>query len=630
MKKLPFNYCTGCTACEQKCPNGSISMKQDNEGFLSPVINEETCLGCEACEKVCPKLTWEKRRNFLEAYGCTIYNDEALSNSTSGGFFYAIARYVLYNNGIVYGASYNDVEHVAHIRITEPEQLTKLQKSKYSQSALRNTFSSIKKDLCDGKIVLFSGTPCQIAGLHCFLGRDYETLLKIQVFCAEVVSPVAWKRYIEYLRKEFSTSICAVDTRCKIHKHQENDSIELNWKKPFIKVELENNRSLQISRDKDWFIKAFANHLISRKSCSNCDFKMNGEKIFGDISIGDFWGCENSALECFDESGVSAVIIHTEKGRRFFQSIQESMKYKRVDVETIFSGNPGIMGSNNENKNRNDCLTMLMKGDYWFDEIVMKSLNLNSQAMKCFDKIGLFGSYNTRAALALLCSKSNCSLSYQYSNSSLISLFSSPSEIPMNIIYPSNPYRKDMFIADFEKKFLTVKEKYGTVDYLVIDFLEERFDIIKLNNTYLTLSDAIKDSNYTISNILSRLSTRTSNLWYDSCRKFTDFLTNNFEKSKIILVKSYLSTHYENEDGSKSEFTEDRGKIDLTNKLLEDYYNYLKKLLCDIIDIEQPINMRYCEFRHKHGIYPWHANQVYYEYLCEEIMKNIIKNEKNS
>lgn len=625
MNNLPLDFCCGCSACEQKCPTGSIRMKRDNEGFLRPVINEITCSRCNVCEKVCPELTEKKGYAYLEAYGCTLNDKRPLSQSTSGGFFYAIADHVIKKSGVVYGALYKDAVHVAHERITDSSQLCRLQKSKYSQSNLMDSFRCVQRDVLEKKTVLFSGTPCQIAGLQCFLGTEYPNLILVQVFCSEVVSPLAWERYVEYLNDEYSIKAAEVDTRCKLTQTAQKSSAVLNWKMPVVRIMTQSDHTLDIPREKDWFTTAFAEHLISRKSCSECGFKMSGNKIFADISIGDFWGCENNAPECFDRSGVSAVVVHTTKGKQFFLDIQSTMRYYRVDPEVIFKGNPGIMQPHKPNKNRENCLSMLSLGELRFDDIIIKSLELDPRLVKRCDRIGLFGSYNTRAALAMLCGKSNCTLSYQFSNSSLISLFSDPVEIPEDTVLPCNPYRAEMLTADFTKSFLSLGNHTDRVNCLVIDFLEERFDIVKQNKLYLTYSDAMLDSSYCPAMVISRLSEEANNIWYESCLKFVEYLSHSFVGSKIILVEAYLSPYYENEDGSMSEFENDNFHIAQINAVLFDCYKYFKANMPNVVVIDQPHNMRYCEYRHKHGIYPWHSNQVYYEYLYKEISKHLME-----
>lgn len=600
-------------------------MKRDNEGFLSPVINELICSSCNMCEMVCPVLTKKIGHGCLEAYGCTLKETKQLSKSTSGGFFYAIADYVIKNGGVVYGALYEDAVHVTHERITDSSQLYRLQKSKYSQSNLKNSFSRVQSDIMKNKIVLFSGTPCQIAGLQCFLNTEYSNLILLQVFCSEVVSPLAWEKYVEYLNGLYSIDAVEVDTRCKLSHSGQEGRVVYNWKMPVIEVRAQSNHILNIPREKDWFTTAFSEHLISRKSCSECEFKMTGNKIFADISIGDFWGCENNAPECFDQAGVSAVLIHTKKGKHIFQKIKSTMKCSRVNPEVIFKGNPGIIKSHKPNKGRERCFSMLSLGHLRFDDIIIRSLEIDPTSIRLCDKIGLFGSYNTRAALAILCGKSNCTLSYQFSNSSLISLFSEHVEFPENIMLPRNPYRAKMLVADFKKSFLSLNNQTDKVNCLVVDFLEERFDIVKQNKCYLTYSDAMLDSSYEPEMVISRSSAKVNNIWRESCMKFIEYISHNYIGSKIILVESYLSSYYENMDGSMSEFDNTYYHVAQTNAMLFDCYEFFKSNMPDVIVINHPLKMRYCEYRHKHGVYPWHLNKIYYEYLYKEISKHLME-----
>ena len=183
--------CTGCRMCAQICPVKAIDMKENEEGFFEPIINKEKCIKCSLCFKRCPQLNdvkIEKKINISKAFAVKNKNLEEQKKSSSGGIFSVLARYVLKNNGVVYGAAFNENFKLEHIRIDKQESLYKLMGSKYLQSNTQNTFELVKKDLNDGVNVLYVGTPCQIAGLRSYLGKDYEDLLLVDLVCHGVPS----------------------------------------------------------------------------------------------------------------------------------------------------------------------------------------------------------------------------------------------------------------------------------------------------------------------------------------------------------------------------------------------------------------------------------------------------------
>ena len=181
IKKLDRKDCCGCSACAQKCPAKAIVMKEDKEGFSYPNIDKNKCINCGLCIKVCPQLTYQekKKENFPIAYACYNHDDNELLKSSSGGFFSAIADYVLESKGIIIGAAFDKNLILKHIAINDKEDLYKLRGSKYIQSNINEMYKRAEEELKNNKTVLFTGTPCQIAGLKAYLMKDYEKLSRI-------------------------------------------------------------------------------------------------------------------------------------------------------------------------------------------------------------------------------------------------------------------------------------------------------------------------------------------------------------------------------------------------------------------------------------------------------------------
>ena len=160
--------CCGCGACMNVCPKNAIRMAEDEVGFVYPEIDQNLCVGCGACKKACGYQTQPLMQKSEAVYAAASNNDNFLRKSASGGAFAVLAENVLKKDGVVYGAALpleNGKLEPKHLRIDTVERLPELQGSKYVQSAIGDTYAQAQKDLLDGKRVLFSGTPCQIAGL---------------------------------------------------------------------------------------------------------------------------------------------------------------------------------------------------------------------------------------------------------------------------------------------------------------------------------------------------------------------------------------------------------------------------------------------------------------------------------
>ena len=191
--------CCGCSACVQKCPRRCISLKQDDEGFWYPHVDVQNCVNCGLCERVCPFIGENASREPLKCLAAYNADEEERLNSSSGGIFSLLARYVLNRKGVVFGATFDDSFVVKHIYIESESELYKLRGSKYVQSDINGMFAVAEKFLKDDRMVLFSGTPCQIRGLKKFLGKDYKKLMSVDVACHGVPSPAVLKKYFKYL-----------------------------------------------------------------------------------------------------------------------------------------------------------------------------------------------------------------------------------------------------------------------------------------------------------------------------------------------------------------------------------------------------------------------------------------------
>lgn len=327
MIKQKNSDCCGCEACANICPKNAISMIRDAEGFAYPKINSELCIKCGKCDATCPSLNFhEKFAEKLPKVFLAINPDEKVRrHSSSGGIFSALSDLVLNDGGIVFGAGFDENFHVVHTSAENFDELENLRGSKYVQSQIGDIYRRIKKELSTGRKVLFSGTPCQCTGLKSFLGKDFENLLIVEIFCHGVPSPEIWEQYIDYRGQ--GHEIVDVDFRSKRVGWNLNSLFQITFK----------DCGRYTSRaSKEAFMQEFSLCTIQRPSCHECKFRFpNGQ---GDISIGDAWGIKNFAPEMNDGRGTSIAVIHTSKGQNFID--RANLKTSPIDFHIIAVHNP--------------------------------------------------------------------------------------------------------------------------------------------------------------------------------------------------------------------------------------------------------------------------------------------------
>jgi len=322
--------CNGCHACYNACPKHCIEMKADNLGFLYPVVNEVECVNCNICEKVCPILSDRTKNTHALQIGYAAYNsDEAIRlESSSGGVFTLLAEYILQNGGIVIGASMKeDNKGVHHIVVDNINDLEKLRTSKYVQSEIGNTYKKAQNALKNGKLVLFTGTPCQIGGLYSYLGQDYDNLYTQDLICHGVPSPYIWKKYVEMRETQFAAKLRRTNFR---HK-------KYGWNSFTLLLEFSNNKAYEEINPKDLFLRGFLTNLYLRKSCYDCQFKTRDRQA--DITLADFWSIGRFIPEFDDKKGTSFVWIHSDKGVQLFDKIKNQMVYQEISPDTALSIN---------------------------------------------------------------------------------------------------------------------------------------------------------------------------------------------------------------------------------------------------------------------------------------------------
>lgn len=354
---FPPIYCTGCSACAGKCPKKCITMIADSEGFLYPQINENECIHCGLCERVCPVLNVEESRKPLQIYVGYNRDSDIVAQSSSGGIFTLLAQKIIADGGVVFGARFNTSREIVHDFVEKEEDLTLFRGSKYVQSRIGNAFHDVEEFLKKGRSVLFSGTPCQIAGLKSFLRNPYENLLTVDFICHGVPSLEIWKEYLHnslsYFPKRGDVDISFRDKKEGWRNY--SFTLTLNKKK-------ENLILFTEPGYKNSFLRGFLANLYLRPSCHHCQVK--SWKSGSDITIADAWGIENVYPELDDDKGCNSVVVLSPKGQSLFERIkgENLVNVRYVGEDFIRKYNVSAFVSSEPHKNRDKFFRYIQKG----------------------------------------------------------------------------------------------------------------------------------------------------------------------------------------------------------------------------------------------------------------------------
>lgn len=360
MKIDKLKNCTGCHTCFSACQ--SITMHRDKEGFLYPVINKTTCTECGLCESVCPVITPYSAAEVSDSAAFAAINkDEKIrAESSSGGIFTAIAEKAVSAGAVVFGAKFTSDFSVIHCSADNADDLAEFRGSKYVQSVIGNSFTKCRDLLDCGKNVLFSGTPCQIAGLKTFLKKNYSNLLTADFICHGVPSPLLWEKYVSSkITKSQNHKITKINFRNK----------SSGWKNYSFSVNYADGSSYkQIFRDNE-YMRLFLKDICLRPSCYNCIFK--GFHRHSDITLGDFWGIEHELPNFNDNRGTSFVIAHTDKGKEMITKLDNCI-IQKISAEQGAKYNPSLIKSA-------DCPTSRTA---FFADLSDNNLNIGKLAAK--------------------------------------------------------------------------------------------------------------------------------------------------------------------------------------------------------------------------------------------------------
>lgn len=337
--------CCGCTACAAICPKDCIKMQEDTEGFLYPVVNTKKCVECGACERACPILNPRPEKVFEQAaYVVQNKNENILRESTAGGAFTAIADYVLRQEGVVFGVELGKDLVARHVYIEQETELSRFRNSKYVQSYVgEDTFRNVKSFLDKGRTVCFSGTLCQIEGLKNYLKKEYDNLITVDVVCRAVPSPLIFRKYVEYQEKKLEGSIANVRFRDKYYGYKYSTMNVITDK---------NQGNYHQGVESEPWLRAFFPNICDRSSCHSCQFRK--QYRISDFTIWDCFHVGRFSKELDNDKGATRVLVHTEKGRKFFDEIRDNFLLFQTTPENIVAGAREMKKSVSPNERRQE------------------------------------------------------------------------------------------------------------------------------------------------------------------------------------------------------------------------------------------------------------------------------------
>ena len=315
--------CCGCGACASSCPKRCIMMTEDNEGFLYPRVDEESCINCGLCEKVCNELHPYEKHEPKQVFAAINKNEEIRLKSSSGGIFYILAERIIREGGVVFGARFDERWQVVLDYAEDLKGVSAFMGSKYVQARVEDAYIDARRFLLEGRKVLFSGTPCQVAGLHKFLRRSYEKLVTVDFICHGVPSPKVWGLYLDEVINR-SQVLAKVEFRNK-SRGWKNFGFRLRYN------DGDNTVSMLSPFWQNHYMKAFLQDITLRPSCYDC--KAKGCSSLSDITIADFWGINTVFPEMDDDKGAGLVFINTDKGKAaldFTQINVAETTYERI------------------------------------------------------------------------------------------------------------------------------------------------------------------------------------------------------------------------------------------------------------------------------------------------------------
>lgn len=356
--KVGEKNCCICGNCVQRCPKEAISLTKNFNTFNYPEINYNLCNGCNRCETVCPTLNELNQQQCLGAYMAKNINLTERKLSSSGGMFSVFANYIIENNGLVCGAAFDGLK-VKHIIVDNKADLYKLRGSKYVQSDLGDCFEQIEKYLDNNRLVLFVGCPCQTAALRTYLKKDYSNQLYLVDFiCHGMLSQSLFDDYIKHLEKKYKSRVVSFSFRDKTD----------GWIESGPKIKFANGKIKRWPLYEDTYMQGYFSAVCMKNSCYTCKYK--NFHSGSDITLADYWGCENINPEFYDFYGVSSVVIQNFNGMNLFSKVLNDIDYKKIELTDVIKYNQGLIKPFKEGKKKNEFLIEIKNGKSYIEALI--------------------------------------------------------------------------------------------------------------------------------------------------------------------------------------------------------------------------------------------------------------------
>ncbi len=360
--------CFGCGACAAKCPTNCIAMELDEQGFDYPVIDQTKCVDCKSCVTVCPAINRVEQREPIKTYAAWIKDEKAHESSTSGGVSDALAQTVIAMGGVVFGAQMNPDFSVCHSCAGDRQGIQKFKQSKYVQSRTKDTYRQVKQCLAAGKKVLYTGTPCQIAGLQSYIG-NHKNLYLADIICHGTPAFDGLRRHIEQIEEKCGKKANSLSFRGSAYQ---------------LKLKLKQDILYAKKSTEDLWYMGFLRGLFYKEACYTCPFADRHRAA--DITMGDFWGLQDAALRQQAKHGVSVMLVNTEKGMELCDKASELLQLTERDTDEAVAGNKQLRHPMPYHPNRGKFYRLLDK--YGFEKAAKKSLRKERLFYKVVSLLG--------------------------------------------------------------------------------------------------------------------------------------------------------------------------------------------------------------------------------------------------
>lgn len=376
--------CTGCSACCNACPVGCIQLEKDEEGFYYPLVEEKRCLDCGRCEKVCPMLnSREPDAEIRKVFICQNKSFSIRQDSTSGGVFSALSQYVIDRKGVVFGVEFDEKFCVRHSFVDNVESIEKFRGSKYVQSWVGNTYKRVQEELKKDRWVLFSGTPCQVAGLDAFLGKKYEKLILMDIVCYSVSSPGVWIQFKEYISRKIPF--------CKVSKIKFRDKMKYGYEYTQMTFYDKNGKEVySAGPESNPMLRSFVSNTSTRPSCYKCKFKTVDRA--SDFTAWDCYNVYQYNRKWDDNKGTSHLMVHTKKGLEMLEDISKCMELREVDADKAVKSEPAMTECASPSEKREEFFSTFKSGknvfDYYFQDT--GKIKLERFLRSSLSKIGIY------------------------------------------------------------------------------------------------------------------------------------------------------------------------------------------------------------------------------------------------